>query len=85
MQWRHGTPTGYGQHQTAGEKPCDACTAAKSEYDRRWREATGRQKSDRLAARAQNKAETRLRRMHPNTYRILYAEELAKLKAEADQ
>jgi hypothetical protein len=32
-----GTSAGYSTHRRRGEPPCDACRAAKRDYDRQWR------------------------------------------------
>jgi hypothetical protein len=69
---RCGTPSGFRKHQDAGEKPCDACTAAKADYDRRWRSAPLRIQKHRLNARAQAEARNELARRYPAQYRKLY-------------
>jgi len=79
---RCGTPNGYAAHQYRGQRPCDACVRAKAEYDKRRREAPERAVQVRLHARAQGRAETRLRRMYPSVWKALYAEELARILAE---
>ncbi|WHU45141.1 hypothetical protein QNM97_13880 [Gordonia sp. L191] len=33
--WKHGTPSGAQMHYRMGEKPCEACRAAKNEYNRK--------------------------------------------------
>lgn len=76
--WRHGTPTGYSQHQAVDEQPCDACYAAKSAYDKRWREGSEQLQRNRLSAQAQQMAYRRLAHAHPAIYAALYAEEKAK-------
>ena len=81
--WRHGTPTGYSQHQTLGEQPCPACTAAKSEYDKRRRSAPDQVIKNRMHARAQHAAQRRLVQAHPAIYAALYAEEKDRLAREA--
>jgi len=72
---RHGTATGYRYHQDADEKPCDACVAAKQEYDRNWRSTPERTKKSRAGAAAQARALRRLKDIYPDVYRVLYAEE----------
>lgn len=79
---RCGTPSGYNRHKLDGEKPCDACHAAKSEYDKRWRSASDKVRRSRLNARAQMKAYGRLAHKYPDDYARLYAEEKARLAAE---
>ena len=79
---RCGTQSGYSAHQYRAERPCDACAKAKAEYDKRRNEAPERAARARLRARAQNRAEGRLRHMYPAVWRVIYAEELARVHAE---
>ena len=79
---RHGTPAGARRHSEAGEPPCEACRAAKSEYDRRYRAANDKKRMNRLHAKAQNRAERDLRRAHLDEYRALYLEHKRQLIAE---
>lgn len=37
-----GTQGGYSRHRWRGEEPCDPCRLAWRDYQRAWREATGR-------------------------------------------
>lgn len=67
-----------------GEKPCDACTRAKAEYDKRRRDAPEHKRRSRLAAKAQGKATTRLRAAHPEEWRTLYAAALAEVYDEEE-
>lgn len=69
---RHGTVSGYRQHQKIGTRPCTACVQAKKAYDKRYRSATNRQKQNRRTARAQVKAYGELAKRHPEEYRALY-------------
>lgn len=80
---RCGRPSGYSAHQKRGEKPCDACARAKSEYDKRWRVATGRAQRSRLNAKAQSRALRRLKDEHVEVYHAYYAEELGRVYREA--
>lgn len=79
---RHGTHAGWAAHQRSGERPCDPCWQAKSEYDKRRREAPEYVRRGRLAAKAQGRALRRLKNMHPAIYQALYAEELEAVFAE---
>ena len=79
---RCGTPSGYRKHQHAGERPCDACAAAKSEYDRRLRSAPEATRRNRLTAQAQNHARTRLTAIYPDVYAALYREEKERIWRE---
>lgn len=79
---RHGTPSGYRLHQILGERPCDACVRAKQEYDRRRLQASDLQLKNRMRARAQNRAKTRLVHLYPDEYLALYREALSVLEAE---
>lgn len=79
---RCGTTSGYTRHQLDNEKPCDACASAKAAYDKRHREAPERTRMSRLKARAQSRAEARLRGMYPDVWRVLYAEEVERAQAE---
>jgi hypothetical protein len=83
---RHGTPSGHTLHQTIGSKPCDACTAAKREYDQRRRAADRVTALARARARAQNRARAALVERHATEYAELYAqfkaEESAALEAD---
>ena len=72
MGERCGTATGATRHAVRGEKPCDACRAAKSEYDRRWRAAGDNTRKNRLSAQAQTRALRALKDSHPDEYRDLY-------------
>ena len=69
---RHGTTTGYAQHQAHGERPCDACVNAKREYDQRWRSAPERTRKNRQHSRAQGRALQALKQENYNHYRELY-------------
>ena len=82
---RCGTTSGYTRHQLDNEKPCDACASAKAAYDKRLRESPAKTKTSRLRARAQNRAEGRLRRMYPDVWRVLYAEEVERALAEGQE
>lgn len=79
---RHGTPAGYFAHQHRDERPCDACYRAKQEYDARRRQAPTQVRVSRLRARAQRCALSRLRRLYPGLYRLLYEDELRRLERE---
>lgn len=81
---RHGTHSGWTKHTKHGVRPCDACKAAKAAYDARRLSATDKQLMNRLTAKAQSRASTRLREAHPAVYRQLYLEEKAKLLKELE-
>lgn len=81
---RHGTPAGASRHAWLGEDPCDACRAAKAEYDKRRLEATPLQIRNRLHAKAQQLATGEIRRAHPDEYRAAYLRHKAALLAELD-
>ena len=81
---RCGSHSGWAAHQRRGEKPCDACVRAKAEYDKRWRSATEQQRKARLASKAQRKALSRLTKLHPDEYRVLYVAAKAELEALAE-
>lgn len=82
---RHGTTTGYRAHQAAGQRPCDACVAAKAAYDKRWRATPAARRYARLHARAQNRAATWLRREFPAEWRVLYEKALVEVYAEVGE
>lgn len=69
---RHGTLSGALRHSKAGEPPCDACRAAKTAYDKSYRAAEEQTRKSRMHARAQGRANTALRKAHPEEYRALY-------------
>jgi hypothetical protein len=69
---RHGTLSGAKRHSDAGEDPCDACRAAKAEYDKRWRSGDEQTRRNRLSAQAQARAYSALAKAHPEEYRRLY-------------
>ena len=69
---RHGTPSGANRHVKAGEDPCDACRAAKAEYDRRRRESDEVAVRNRMHAKVQRLALSDLKRAHEDEYRVLY-------------
>jgi hypothetical protein len=80
---RCGTPSGYNRHKREGERPCNACYKAEVERQARWRNASeDRIRGGRLRARAQSRAQTALRRLHPDEYRKLYAAAVVELMAE---
>lgn len=79
---RCGTTSGYTRHQLAGEKPCDACAAAKRAYDKRWRSASAQTRKSRLKARAQGRAYAELGHRYPSEYRALYEKHKKALEDE---
>ncbi|HET7407348.1 MAG TPA: hypothetical protein VFJ21_09490 [Mycobacteriales bacterium] len=79
---RHGTPYGASRHSKRGEPPCDACRAAKAEYDRRNRAIPERTARNRLRAKAQQRALAELKKAHESEYRRLYVAHKAALEAE---
>lgn len=79
---RCGTVTGWTRHQRAGERPCDACTAAKAASDRRWRSAPDSARRNRVHARAQRRAYAELARRHKAEYDNLYRQYKADIVAE---
>ena len=83
--WRCGTLTGWTHHQKRGENPCDACRAAKSEYDKRRLEATPLKIRGRLFARAQARALSRLRNEHLDEYRRYYEAAKKEVFAEYEE
>ena len=80
--FRHGTNSGAARHAASGEPPCDACRAAKAEYDKRWRSGDEQTRKNRLHAKAQARASGELRRSHPDEYRTLYLKHKKLLTAE---
>lgn len=80
---RHGTNSGWSLHQKREEHPCDACVRAKREYDQRLRSAPEKARDNRLRARAQGRAYSDLKRLHPAEYRALYEAHLSELQREA--
>ena len=80
---RCGTASGYRTHQKHQERPCDACTLAKKEYDARRMAATSLMVKNRLSAKAQGIALRRLKDAHPHEYHGLY--DLAKLEVFGEQ
>lgn len=82
---RHGTLTGHARHLARGEEPCEACRAAKAEYDERWRGSPRRARLGRLNARAQARAYGELSRRHKAEYDELYAAHRAELLAESGE
>lgn len=81
---RHGTASGFREHQSRGEEACPSCKAAKAEYDKRWRSSDRQTRISRLNARAQSRAYRRLAHRFPDIYRALYLEERASLEAERE-
>ncbi len=79
---RHGTNSGWREHQRRGQDPCSACWDAKSAYDKRRLSATDLRNRSRLAARAQARAYGALARMYPGIYRELYQQAKQELEAE---
>lgn len=72
---RHGTPSGAKRHERLGERVCDACARAKSDYDKQRRDIPENTRRNRLKSRAQTQALKRLRALHDAEYKALYAEE----------
>ena len=80
---RCGTHSGWARHQRASEKPCDACAAAKSAYDkRRLATHSAKKRKAQQYARAQGRAERRLAGLYPEVYRALYEEAKREIIAE---
>ncbi len=79
---RHGNVKGWRRHQKAGEKPCEACTRAKSEYDARRRNSDAETRSARIRGRAQIRAYQRLAHEFPEKYATYYAEAKEQVAAE---
>lgn len=80
---RHGTNSGWRQHQQDGTDPCDICRQAKAAYDYRRHDAPEEVIRNRLHAKAQNRANTALRQRHPEEYKALYEAAKTELFAEA--
>lgn len=80
---RHGTQSGWSLHQKRGEDPCSACYDAKQKYDARWRTAGKNRQKNRLCAKAQAKAYSRIAREFPALYRRYYLEYKTQIFAEA--
>lgn len=81
-QTRHGSHSGWSLHSQLNEEPCTPCWNAKSEYDKRRLEAPDLVVRNRLRARAQGRAETRLVRAYKSEYDFYYQQELEKVFAE---
>jgi hypothetical protein len=75
---RHGTTPGYSLHQELGERPCDACSQAKREYDQRLKSAPEQVRKQRLRASAQWAALKRLAHEESERYHAFYQEELSR-------
>ena len=71
---RHGTTSGYYQHQAEKSPTCAACDQAKSKYDKERLSAPEKALRNRMYARAQANAMKRLRHNHLEEYAVLYAE-----------
>ena len=81
----HGTVARYKKHVRDGDPACKACKDANAErgrLDRGTPEAMRRHKQRQIAVR---RAYTKLRKMYPLDYRILYEAELMKLEKEYGQ
>lgn len=65
-----GTRSGYYRHRKDNEKPCQACTTARHEYDKQRYAQNGL--PSRLRAKAQNLALRELRDHHKDEYDELY-------------
>lgn len=79
---RCGTTSGWSKHQDAGEKPCEACTRAKSEYDARRRDQPEQKRKSRIRAKAQFRAYQTLQHRYPKEYREAYEVALVLVRAE---
>jgi hypothetical protein len=80
---RHGTHSGWSKHQDLGERPCDPCWRAKSDYDKRRKNTPLVKLKNRAHARAQQKAYQRLAHKYNKLYRQYYVEEKAIALREA--
>src|SRR5690242_914050 len=77
-----GTYAGWNIHKRKGEKACDACRQAATEYQRSWR-ARGGEAVERQAAmnRAREAALWRLKDLHRDHFDLLVADEMRVEKA----
>lgn len=85
---KHGTISGNSAHINAGERPCEACLQAKSEYDRKYRARPGRPEKAKKRSAARYKALQVLKERHPQDYRNAYQgwrERLARVDMAASQ
>ncbi len=80
---RCGTTRGYADHRARGERPCEACTKAKAEYDLGRRNTGDTRVKDRLRSKAQSQALKVLAHRYPVEYRIAYETAVEELFAEA--
>lgn len=79
---RCGTTSGWSKHQDLGEKPCEACRKAKSEYDARRRNQPEQLLRSRIRAKAQFIAYQTLQHKYPKEYRDAYLTALVLVRAE---
>lgn len=82
---RCGTISGWQGHHDHGEKPCDACAAAKARYDARRMGTPVNTMKNRLSARAQGKASVALRALHKAEYDELFAQAKAQIYREYEE
>jgi hypothetical protein len=72
-----GTYAGWNVHMKAGERPCDPCRDAATEYARtRRNERPDVREQERRDSRARSAAVWRLAAMHRDEYELLLADEL---------
>ncbi len=75
----HGTPARYQTHKKAGEEACDACRIAWNQNQRQiFLDNPAAHESDKMRKRAISRTQTRMRRMFPVEFELIYQEELAK-------
>lgn len=79
---RCGTTSGWTRHFSLDEKPCDACCAAKAEYDHRRNTSGPTAIKNRQHAKSQQRALKRLKDAHPDEYRELYLAAKAEVLAD---
>lgn len=76
----HGTPGGYQVHWLRGQKPCNACVVAHSDYQKELREKnTKGAQNQRLRNAAGQRARRVLAELHRAEYHELYMHELRKV------
>lgn len=74
---QHGTYGGYIQHGKQRVKPCGACRAAASAYQRQWRSSKPElQRRHNEVKLARDRALRRLADLHPAELKTLYYDEL---------
>lgn len=83
MKSDHGTYTGFVAHYRRGERPCELCRKAGTEYRNEWMNDPERRKIEQARQRVFSRARTRLAQEFHSEYQALYQERVTSLLTES--